>query len=402
MAPEQAAGRVGEIGPGVDIYALGAILYELLTGRAPFAGDSWNRTLEQVLNDEPPLPTRLHAGVPRDLEIVCLKCLEKTPARRYATAQELADELGRFLDAKPVATAPPDPAERLARLAARDGYQIVAEIGRGPRCTVYRALYGTLKQPVALKVFAAGACTQEEWDARLKRSSELWAGLAHPHIVAVQRAGWWDDSPYITEEYVPHGTLAAQLAGRPLPVVQALRMIEQLAEVVGYIHRQGRSHGNLKPMNVLLAADGIPRVVDFRPPVGLVHHPQPADCDPASLAYVAPEFLDDPAAEPRPHTDIYGLGVLLYEMLTGRPPFVAATASEMAEEVRRREPEPPSQFNRHATPAIDKFCLRCLRKNPWHRGGRVYDILKLARYLQENPNGDPGSGVIDRKPQPPV
>src|SRR5262249_25230789 len=154
MAPEQAAGRVREVGPAVDVYALGAILYELLTGRPPFLADSWNRTIEQVLQDEPAPPTRLRPDVPRDLETGCLKCLEKDPGRRYAGAGELADDLGRFLEGKPVAAVPLGKIERLARLAARDGYELVGEIGRGPRSTTYRALYGPLRQSVALKVFA--------------------------------------------------------------------------------------------------------------------------------------------------------------------------------------------------------------------------------------------------------
>ena len=388
MAPEQAAGRVRDIGPAVDVYALGAILYELLTGRPPFQSDSWHQTVQQVLHDEPPPPTRLHAGVPRDLETVCLKCLEKEPGRRYASAGDLADDLSRFLEAKPVTAVPLRDSERLARLAGRDGYQVVGEIGRGPRSTVYHALYDPLKQPVALKVFQAGAYTREEWDARLRRGADLWTALAHPHIVPVHRAGWWDGTPYLAAEYVPHGSLAAHHAGRPYPVRQALRLVEQLAEVVQYLHRQGVVHGNLKPSNVLLAADGIPRVVDFRLTGGLFQGPLPADdLQPAGLGYLAPELVRDPGAEPRPYTDIYGLGLILYELLTGRPPFVAATARETLDQVRSQDPLPLSRLNSEVTPHLEAFCLRCLRKNPWRRYYRAYDVLTRLRYFQDDPGG---------------
>src|SRR5262249_58810462 len=118
----------------------------------------WRETVRQGRQGERAPPTRLHPDVPRDLETVCLKCLEKEPGRRYASAGELADDLGRFLEARPVAAVPLDERERLARLAGRDGYRLVGEIGRGPRSTVYHALYEPLQQPVALQVFAAGAC----------------------------------------------------------------------------------------------------------------------------------------------------------------------------------------------------------------------------------------------------
>ncbi|MCI0701031.1 MAG: serine/threonine protein kinase [Planctomycetia bacterium] len=400
MAPEQAAGRVREIGPAVDVYALGAILYELLTGRPPFRGDTWSQTVEQVLRDEPVPLTRLQADVPRDLETVCLKCLEKEPTRRYASAAELADDLSKFLDGQPVVAVPLSAQEQLARFAARDGYQLLEEIGRGARSVVYRALVGPLKQPVALKVFNAGICTQEEWEARMRRGADLWVSLAHPSILLVQRAGWWNGAPYLAVEFVPHGSLAERPEGQPYSIPQALRVVEQLAEVVCYLHRQGVVHGNLKPSNVLLAADGIPRVIDLRPTSGLSLGALLDVADPASVGYLAPELVQDANAEARPHTDVYGLGILLYELLAGRPPFEATTAQEMLEQVRSQEPAPPSRFNPKVTPHLDWFCFRCLKKNPWRRFSRAYDVLTRLRDFQENPE-DPNLPGQRRPKRPP-
>jgi serine/threonine protein kinase len=307
---------------------------------------------------------------------------------------------------------------RLARLAARDGYQVVGEIGRGPRSTVYHALSGPLRQPVALKVFPAGTCTREEWEGRLRRGAELWAALVHPHIVPVQGAGWWEGAPYVALEYVPHGSLAAKLTGEPGSLRQALRLVEQLTEIVSYVHRQGVVHGNLKPSNVLFAADGIPRLVDFHPTGGLFQgrdntSPRAAgaeqsasrewpadDTAPASVGYLAPELLREPGAEPRPYTDVYGLGLILYELLTGRPPFAAASAREMAAQVCSQEPVLPSRLNSEVTPHLEAFCLRCLRRNPWRRYARTYDVLTRLRYFQDNLEGRTVPGKRS-KPSPP-
>jgi serine/threonine protein kinase len=390
MAPEQAAGRVTEIGPAVDIYALGAILYELLTGRPPFQADSWNQTVQRVLLDEPVPPWQLRPGLPRDLETVCLKCLEKEPVRRYASALELAEDLERFLKGEPVAAVPLGARERLARVAARDGYQIVDEIGRGPRSVVYHALSGPLQQAVAVKVFAAGMCTREEWEARLRRAADLRAPLTHPSIVPVHGAGWWDGSPYLALEHVPHRSLADKLTGRPYSILEALRLLEQLAEIVSYLHRQGVMHGNLKPSNILLAATDIPRIVDIHLTSGLFQislHPD--DPPPAGLGYLAPEQLESrlesasarPDAELRPYTDIYGLGTILYELLTGRPPYTGTTVRAIVEQIAGHDPVPPSRLNSKVTLGIESCCLRCLRKNPWRRYHRVYDFIRRLRSL---------------------
>ena len=388
MAPEQAAGDSRALGPAADVYALGAILYEMLTGRPPFAADSWNQLLEQVLHNDPTPPTRLHAAVPRDLETVCLKCLEKDAARRYGSAAELADDLDRFLQGKPVAAVPVAATERLGRLAARDGYQLSGAIGHGPHSTVYRALDGPLRQPVALKVFSVGWCTQEEWEAWLRLEAGLWSWLTHPHLLPVQRAGWWDGAPYLVMEYIPHGNLAARLTGKPFPIRPALRLLEQLVEVISYLHRQGVVHGNLKPSNVLLAGDEIPRVSDLRPSGGLFQRLLSAnDSEPASPGYLTPEQVENPAGEPRPYTDIYGLGLILYELLTGQAAFKGATAQETQEQVRSQAPVPPSRHNSQVTPQLEAFCLRCLNKNPWRRFSRAYDLLAPVRSFRDDPEG---------------
>lgn len=387
MAPEQAEGRVREIGPATDVYALGAILYELLTGQPPFVADTWNKMVQLVLNEEPVPPMRLRPDLPRDLETVCLKCLEKEASQRYASAGELADDLDRFLKGQPVIAVPLGERERLERLAKREGYQIVAAIGAGSRSTVYHALEGPLKQAVAVKVYRAGSCTKDEWETWLQRAGDTWAGLAHPHIVPIRRAGWWDGAPCLMQEYVPNGSLAGKLAGQRYTIPQALRLVEQLVEIVSYLHRQGVVHGNLKPTNVLLAADGIPRIADLYP-AGVFQRPQPGkDGEPGGIGYLAPELARDPGSEPRPYTDIYGLGTILYSLLTGKPPFAGASAEEVLEQVRTQNPVRPSKQNAKVTPQLESCCLRCLRKDPWRRYHRAYDLLMRLRDLQENPDG---------------
>src|SRR5207302_453687 len=116
--------------------------------------------------------------------------------------------------------------EQLARLASKDGYQNMEEVGRGPGSVVYRAVFGPLQQPVSVKVFAAGDTSREVWDARLLQASASWSVLTHPNIILNQRAGWWDTMPYTSTEYCPLGSLAGKLNGKPWPVQQAMALVE--------------------------------------------------------------------------------------------------------------------------------------------------------------------------------
>jgi eukaryotic-like serine/threonine-protein kinase len=387
MAPEQAAGRVSEIGPASDIYSLGAILYEMLTGRPPFVSETVVDIVRKVLHEEPVRPTRLRADVPADLETICLKCLEKSTARRYSEAGELAADLDRFLGGTSIAAVAIAARERLARLAARDGYELGEEIGRGPCSVVYQAVHGALRQSVAIKVFREGLCSEGDWTARLERASHQWAALAHPQILRPQHSGWWDGCGYLIVDHVPQGGLV--ISAKP-SIRQALGIVENLSQVVSYLHRQGVAHGNLKSTNVLLAADGIPLLIDFSSIGGMFQSPLADGSDVAGLGRLAPELVENGDATPSPSTDVYGLGVILYELLTGRPPFTGPTARDVMEQVRSREPAPPSTLNANVTRELDAFCLRCLSKNPARRFLRVYNVTARLREFQNSPDGRAG------------
>src|SRR5262245_61896385 len=141
MAPEQAAGDVKNVGPSADIYALGAILYESLTGRPPFRGATRQQTVKQVLHEEVIPPSRLQPGTPRDLETICLKCLRKEPQQRYASAQALAEDARRFLNGEPICARPVSRAERLWRWCKRK--PAVASLSAGMIVVILGALSAT-------------------------------------------------------------------------------------------------------------------------------------------------------------------------------------------------------------------------------------------------------------------
>ncbi|QDT56137.1 Serine/threonine-protein kinase PknB [Caulifigura coniformis] len=392
MAPEQAAGRANEVGPPADIYSLGAILYELLTGRPPFVADSAIGIVEQVLHAEPVRLTQLLANVPADLETICLKCLEKSPAARYADAAELAGDLDRFLSDVSIAASAIDPFERLVRCAARDGYQIGDEIGRGPRSVVYRGLATATKHGVAIKVFHDGALPEASWQPRMQAAAQQWASLSHPQILLPLTIRWWDGRGCVVIDHVPQGDLTTVSRWS---IRQSLKVVEQLSEVVGYLHRQGVAHGNIKRTNVLLAPSGIPLLIDLSPIGGLSLLPR-AEVDHASVvSRLAPEQIDARDAEPGFATDIYGMGMVLYELLTGRTPFIGETVAEVLEQIRSAEPVAPSTFNSDVSPALDAFCRRCLQKNPARRYFRVYDVTARLKALQ---NDQHGKTVRRRKP----
>jgi serine/threonine protein kinase len=370
MAPEQAAGKTKEIGPHTDVYALGAILYETLTGRPPYRAETRELTLHQVLFEEPVPPTRLRSDIPPDLEAICVKCLEKEARRRYASAGALADDLRHFRDREPISIATIDEWERQVRWARRAGYGLLELLGAGVLGMVYKARQLRLNRIVTLKTISSRAQNDAVKMTRFRAEAEVAAQLQHPGIRQIYDFHEQDGQPYFSMEFMPGGTLAEKCAGLPLPASQVVEYVEALARAMHYAHQRGMIHGTLRPSKVLLTEAGAPKISGFGLAQLLRKEPLVMGLKGAPLGlsnYMAPEQADGRITEITAATDVYALGAILYEMLAGRPPVLADTVRETVEQIRSREPERPTRLRPEVPRDLEAICLQCLQKEPRQR-----------------------------------
>ncbi len=316
-------------------------------------------------------------------EAVCASCPELLPVvrKRWQRIRRLRADIDVLLPLPQEATPQPEGTD----LPPVPGYEVEAVLGRGGMGIVFRARHVRLKRRVALKMLLVGAYAAPHERARFQREAEAVAGLRHPNIVQVYDVGECDGRPYFTMEYVEGGSLAHKMAGAPQPARQAAQLVATLAEAVQAAHTRGIVHRDLKPANVLLAEDGTPMVADF----GLARRQDEG----AGLTltgeavgtpgYMAPEQARGRLNTVGPATDIYGLGAILYELLTGRPPFRAATAAETVQQVISQEPAPPSRLNNQVPHDLETICLKCLNKEPSRRYGTgtllAGDLLRFLR-----------------------
>jgi WD40 repeat protein len=264
---------------------------------------------------------------------------------------------------------------------------------------VYKARHLRLNRFVALKMLITGAYAGPHERARFQREAEAVASLQHAHIVQIHDVGDHEGWPYFTMELVEGGSLAQALAGTPQPARQAAALVAAVAEAMQAAHQSGIMHRDLKPANILLTADGAPKVADF----GLARH---FDVEPGltlsgaqigTPSYMSPEQVIGKASTIGPAVDIYALGVLLYEMLTGRPPFRGETASETEQQVLHHEPLSPSRLNPKVPRDVETICLKCLEKDPKRRyptaGALAAD---RGRYLNVEPIHARPAGRLER------
>jgi WD40 repeat protein/serine/threonine protein kinase len=298
-------------------------------------------------------------------------------------------------------------------------YEVLGELGRGGMGVVYKARDPRLKRLVALKMILADAHADARQRARFRTEAEAVARLQHANIVQVYEIGEHDGRPYLALEYVDGGTLAARLAGTQLPIEEAAHLVGTLARAVQCAHDRGVVHRDLKPANVLLQKnltqrrkgakeeeereeeekssgpssslcvlaslrEVLPKIADF----GLAKqldaetgHTQTGAVV-GTPSYMAPEQTGGVAADIGPAVDVYALGAVLYECLTGRPPFQGAKALDILEQVRSRDPVAPSSLRPKLPRDLETICLKCLRKEPAKRYASALDLAEDLRRFQ--------------------
>lgn len=282
--------------------------------------------------------------------------------------------------------AEPVPTHDLPPVGAVPGYEIEAVLGHGGMGVVYRARQQSLNRTVALKMILAGSHAGREALARFRSEAELLARLQHPHVIRIFEAGICDGRPFLVLELAEGGRLDQRLARGPLLPREAARILHLLTGAVQAAHGQGILHRDLKPSNVLFLRDGTPKVADF----GLARQIESDRTLSGAIlgtpSYMSPEQARGDVRLLGPPSDVHGLGAILYEMLTGRPPFQGPTAQATLEQVRTRTPVPPRRLQPTIPRDLEAVCLKCLEKEPRFRYPSAEALAEdLQRFLTNRP-----------------
>lgn len=276
------------------------------------------------------------------------------------------------------------------------GYKVLRSVGHGGMGTVFKAVQLGLNRVVALKLINSGWAADTEFRTRFDREVKALAALEHPNIVPVYDAGSWQGLSYLTMKFVPGKTLSHRLEVIRRDRHAAARLMVQVAQAVQFLHERGMVHRDLKPLNILLAADGAPLVADF----GLIK-PLADDSDLSitmiplgTRAYMSPEQTRGGHANYMPACDIWALGVILYELLAGERPFAHEDPLELVARIRR-DPVPPIDPNCDAPPELEAIARKCLEKAPADRYATAADLAAdLERWL----NGEEISTTVAPEP----
>jgi len=274
-------------------------------------------------------------------------------------------------------------------------YELLGEVGRGGMGVVYKARQAGLDRLVALKVILSGEHSGPQERARFLTEAAAAGSLQHPNIVQVHEVGEQDGRPYLVLEWVDGGSLAAKLGGLPWPARAAALHVETLARAMHHAHQHGIIHRDLKPANILLTADDSPKIADF----GLARRLPQSETEATARgrqtttgavlgtpSYMAPEQAAGDRRAVGPAADTYALGAILYELLTGRPPFLGESVLDTLMQVKSSELVPPSRLQPRLPRDLETICLKCLHKAPPKRYASALELADdLRRFRVDEP-----------------
>ncbi|PYL69864.1 MAG: hypothetical protein DMF28_01655, partial [Verrucomicrobia bacterium] len=291
-------------------------------------------------------------------------------------------------------------APRPARTLADFGdYELLEEIGRGGQGVVYRARQKSLNRTVALKVIGLGHWATQAHIKRFRLEAEAAASLEHPGIVPIHEVGERDGSCYFSMKFVEGGQLDKVVRREPMPIRRAAELLAKVARTIHYAHERGILHRDIKPGNILLDAKGEPHLTDF----GLARLVETESTVTRTLevlgtpSYMAPEQAVGNNAAVSSVTDVYGLGAVLYQLLTGHPPFAGGTTYETIKLLLDTEPRQPRLWNSKLDRDLETICLKCLEKDPKRRYSSALALAEdLERWLKHEPIRARPIGIFTR------
>ncbi|MBW3598156.1 MAG: serine/threonine protein kinase [Planctomycetes bacterium] len=267
-------------------------------------------------------------------------------------------------------------------------YELHEEIARGGMCVIYRARHRNLKRIVALKMIRPERLTRAADLQRFKNETRIIAQLNHPNIISILHVDQVDGIHFFTMHMVEGRDLESLRTAYLDDVRLAARLVSSVAAAIHYAHQHGVLHRDLKPSNVLISDSGVPFVVDFglasrlSEPRGL----KPSDEFCGTPAYAAPELLQEHSHPASVAADVYGLGAILYVLITGQPPFAGSNAFEVWNKIRESQPQLPRSLNTRVDSDLEAICMKALEKNPASRYASAAVFAKdLDRYLAGNP-----------------
>ena len=361
MSPEQTRGET--LDSRTDIFSLGCVLYEAATGKVPFSGPSLLSVLHEIATASPPTPSTIRKNIPSGLDIIITRTLEKAREARYSSASELASAL--------------------RGLSFADRYQILHEIGRGGMGVVYLARDPMLDREVAIKVITPESLSADS-EERFKREARVVAKMDHPAIVSIYDVGEHEGSLFFVMPYVTGKNLRTFIQEGALSVGDVLDIGIQVAEALEYSHSKGVVHRDIKPENIVIGREDSAgpirvRVMDFGLAMASTEDRMTkTGAVVGTVTYLSPEQVAGRTIDVR--TDIYSLGTVIYECVTGRQPFAGEIQSVLYR-IAHELPESPRGAGAEIQEEFEAILLQCLEKDPSKRPQRARDVAEaLSRH----------------------